>query len=328
MPKTRKVLVAMASAGALVGASLPMLATQSQAAPFNVNHLNKIQRRLVSGELLAELGTGSGASPSLVPGGDDNGGGADGAPNTPPSAFGGSGRAGRLTDYFPTGSRECSTHLGNNVKVNPNCLNVSDPDLQGRGQANNETFIAQDPLHPTHIVASDNDYVRGDGTCGASYSLDRGRIWNDSTVPDVYTRGFAGAAREYWQAGGDTSVAWDTRGNAYLSCQLFNRGTATSKNPDQSSAFVVFRSTANNGASWNFPGRYSISFFAPTGSPVLEDKALMTVDNHLSSPFRDRIYVTWTEFAANGTAYIYEVHSSDYGETFSPRVLVSADSPL
>ncbi len=54
----------------------------------------------------------------------------------------------------------------------------------------------------------------------------------------------------------------------------------------------------------------------------------MTVDNNVHSPFRDRIYVTWTEFAADGTAYIYESHSSNYGETFSPRVVVSTTSPL
>jgi hypothetical protein len=37
--------------------------------------------------------------------------------------------------------------------------------------------------------------------------------------------------------------------------------------------------------------------------------------------------VTWTEFAADGTAYIYETHSSDYGETFSSPVIVSKNSP-
>ena len=62
-------------------------------------------------------------------------------------------------------------------------------------------------------------------------------------------------------------------------------------------------------------------------SGVLEDKPLMAVDNHRSSPFRDRVYVTWTEFAADGTAYIWSRTSSDYGETFAPRVLVSGASP-
>jgi hypothetical protein len=54
----------------------------------------------------------------------------------------------------------------------------------------------------------------------------------------------------------------------------------------------------------------------------------MTVDANARSPFRDRIYVTWTEFAADGTAYIYGSYSADYGETFSRKVLVSRDSPL
>src|SRR5262249_44368230 len=39
-------------------------------------------------------------------------------------------------------------------------------------------------------------------------------------------------------------------------------------------------------------------------------------------------YSTWTEFAADGTAYIYEDYSSDYGETFSAPKLVSAGSSL
>jgi hypothetical protein len=41
-----------------------------------------------------------------------------------------------------------------------------------------------------------------------------------------------------------------------------------------------------------------------------------------------RIYVTWTLFAPNGTSYLYEVHSNDYGESFSRPVLVSTTSAL
>jgi hypothetical protein len=36
--------------------------------------------------------------------------------------------------------------------------------------------------------------------------------------------------------------------------------------------------------------------------------------------------VTWTEFAADGTAYIWEEYSNDYGEHFSSRVLVSGNN--
>jgi hypothetical protein len=37
--------------------------------------------------------------------------------------------------------------------------------------------------------------------------------------------------------------------------------------------------------------------------------------------------VTWTLYAPDGTAYIYEAYSSNYAETFSTPVLVSSDIP-
>ncbi|MDQ6921554.1 MAG: glycoside hydrolase [Candidatus Dormibacteraeota bacterium] len=238
----------------------------------------------------------------------------------------------RGSNYVPVNDDGCPVSIGNNVKVNQNCLNIADPSLQGRSQAQNETSIAIDPNNPQHLLASYNDYRRGDGNCGTSYSLDGGRNWIDSTVPTGFTL-FDGT-REYWQAGGDTSVAWDTRGNAYLSCQVFNRGNPPTTNADLSSAFLMFRSTRNNGGSWNFIGRTTtVAKDVAGGGAILEDKALMTVDNHVGSAFRDRIYVTWTEYVAVpntllATAYIYQVHSDDYGETFSDRVLLSTPSSL
>jgi hypothetical protein len=231
----------------------------------------------------------------------------------------------RLSD--PVQYVDCDQNIGNNIKVNQNCLNLTDSDLQGRGQANNETAIAQDPNNPLHMVASDNDYRRGDGNCYTSYSRDGGHTWTDSTVPMGFVRGtnFGGVAREYFQAGGDTSVAWDTKGNAYLGCQMFQRGTPTTNNPDFSSGIYVFRSTQNNGASWNFPGRPAVEDFDATGATLL-DKPYMTVDNHVGSPFQDRVYVTYTFYAADGSAYIYEVHSDDYGQTFSAPVVVSGNN--
>jgi hypothetical protein len=321
--------VAVLVTGALSVAGLLVLQSHAAARAERLNyaHLNKIQKRIVSQTLASALGPRStGRHLKLI--GDDEGGGPDGAPFTPPASYGSPNGTGTPSNYFPTRQGTCSQRLGSDVKVNQNCLNVTDPDLQGRGQANNETSISVNPFDARDLVASDNNYIRGDGTCGAHFSLDGGRSWSDTTVPNGFTRGPSGFAREYWEAGGDTSVAWDTRGNAYESCQLFNRGTVASPNPDQSSAFVVFRATQNNGASWNFPGRYTTVTFDPAGTAgVLQDKALMAIDDNVRSPYRDRIYVTWTEFAADGTAYIYEVHSNDYGETFSNRVLVSAANP-
>lgn len=271
----------------------------AQASPYA--GLSKIQKRILSGFLSSEFDAHSTTSNVAV----------------------------NRSNYFPTGDDGCPQNRGENVKVNRNCLNVSDPALQGRGQANNETSIAVDPTNPSHLVASDNDYRRGDGNCYSAFSLDGGQSWADTTVPMGFTNGtnFGGVPRQYWQAGGDTSVAWDTKGNAYLDCQMFMRGPGVTNNPDQSSAIYVFRSTKNNGGSWDFPGRPVIETFNTTGAPF-QDKPLLTVDNHKGSPFQDRVYVTWTLFAADGTSYIYEAYSNDYAETFSAPVLVSTDSAV
>lgn len=288
--------------GVHIGAPAPTAKAVSYAA------LNEIQDRLLSGMADLELNPTSAAAAQQS----------------------------QTRNYTPRGNDTCDSNVKDNVKVNQDCLNLSDSDLAGRGQAQNETSIAVDPSQPNHIIASYNDYRRGDGNCGTSYSVDSGRQWNDSTIPDSFTRGRVqnvadfGATREYWGGGGDTSVAWDTKGNAYLSCQLFNRGRPTSSNADLSSALVVFRSTQNDGASWNFPGRYvrASNDTAGTGVSPFLDKQLMTVDNHVGSPYQDRVYVTWTEFAANGTAYIYEAYSADYAEHFSTPRLVSTNSPV
>jgi hypothetical protein len=228
--------------------------------------------------------------------------------------------------------RGCPTDRRSNVRVNQDCQNLSDTDVAGRGQAQNETGVASDPNDPSSLVASSNDYRRGDSGCISYYSDDSGNSWRDSTPPMTFTRGGAfggGVARQYWQAGGDTSVAWDTKGNAYLSCLMFMRGQPVTANPDLSSGLYVFRSTGSRGASWNFPARPVAEFDDTAGTGVAGlDKQYMTIDNHKGSPFQDRIYVTWTFFGPDGTAYIYGAYSADYGEHFSEAKLVSADAAV
>jgi len=234
-------------------------------------------------------------------------------------------------NYQPGPNGECPVSLGGNIKVNQNCLNVSAQDLQGRGQAQNETAIAVNPENSLQLIAASNDYQLGDGLAGGiAFSSDGGKHWQDSQVPLEFTRGsdFSGNsnARMYWQGGGDPSLAWDTHNNAYFAGEHFNRGPGTSDNPDASSAIYVHRSTGNGGASWNFPGTPVVTSYCPNAStcttPFL-DKPYMTIDDSSASSFTNRIYVTWTSFASDGTAYIYEANSSDFGRTFSSPVAVT-----
>jgi len=319
----------------LVGAAAP----SGNARGISYSSLNPVQKAHVSGALAAALGSSSvtakaaatSAATAACGTADPGEEGDEGDDACPPGNFVPTGGAGGAAqNYQPSGQSACAETRADNVKVNQNCQNVSDPDLAGRGQAQNETAVAIDPSNKNHVIASENDYRRGDGNCYSQYSLDGGNHWTDTTVPTGFTRGtaFGGKARQYWQGGGDTSVAWDTKGNAYLSCQLFDRGAGVSPNPDQSSSFYVYRSTGNNGASWNFPGRpvAEQNDTAGTGCCLL-DKQYLTVDNHVGSPFQDRVYVTWTLYDGDGTAYVYEAYSSDYAEHFSAPVLVSSDIP-
>src|SRR5258708_5421139 len=125
-------------------------------------------------------------------------------------------KASAITYHPDQADDQCALSLGSNIKVNQNCLNLSDISLQGRGQANNETAIAVNPNNASDLVSSTNDYRRGDGNCYGAYSLDNAGHWNDTTIPMGFTKGtsFGGVARQHWQAGGDTSFAWDTKGNA------------------------------------------------------------------------------------------------------------------
>ncbi len=261
----RILLPAVAIVALLVGAvahfSSGASAGQVRAANSGASGLTKLQQKLISGFVASEL-SGQSASASKK------------------SALA----------YFPDhADDQCALNLGSNIKVNQNCLNLSDPDLQGRGQANNETAIAVNPNNPNDLVAGNNDYRRGDSNCYGAYTLNNASNWNDTTIPMSFTRAMptysSTSARQYWEAGGDTSVAWDTKAAA----EQLNPG--------------------------------------PSITPLL-DKPYMTVDNHVGSPFQDRIYVTWTLFAANGTANIYEAHSNNYGQTFSSPVLVSTTSTL
>lgn len=230
--------------------------------------------------------------------------------------------------FVPTSDDGCPRNHGNNITVSQNCLSITDTNLQGRGQVQTEPTIAEDPLHPGHLVAGFNDYSSGDSHCGSAFSKDGGQSWTDTTIPVGFSNGanFGGVDREYWQVSGNTSVAWDTKGNAYLSCEAFMRGPGVTNNPDGSTAFYVFRSTGNGGASWNFSGRPVTELFTQDPEELI-DRPHMTVDDRVGSPFQDRVYVSWTALA-DDSFYIFEAYSSDYGQTFSAPALVSTSSAL
>jgi hypothetical protein len=224
-----------------------------------------------------------------------------------------------------------SSVLAPNVTVNQDTAAASQ----------NETAIAVDPNNPNRVVAAANDYVTrtwtctvsgtpcsalGDGYSGTYFSNNSGATWCCSSALDGSSQGTLIPGVDHlsggqYDAGGDPAVAFDSHGNVYYAGLGFDR-TA----PPNTVA-------VNKGA---FPGGHLTwgppTFIDQTTSPaILNDKEWIGADHFASSPFRDRVYVTFTRYifnANNGNfvqAPIFEAHSSDGGATFSAPQAISGN---
>ena len=154
--------------------------------------------------------------------------------------------SGKLKNYTSSKKDGCGLKDANNVKVNQNCLNLTDADLQGRGQAQNETSIAIDPMNTNHMVASYNDYRRGDGNCYAALQLRR----REELERHHALRWVSRAAGPFDAAPCSTGRVVATprsrgtrRATPICRARCSTAAQPTTPNPDQSSAFFVFRST-------------------------------------------------------------------------------------
>ena len=197
----------------------------------------------------------------------------------------------------------------------------------------NETAIAVDPNNPNRIVAGANDYVTrtwacdvngtpcsalGDGYSGTYFSNDGGQTWCcNSSDPNHLGTLIPGVTRltgGQYDAGGDPALTFDSQGNVYYAGLGFNRTSPPN-------TVAVNKGTFGSGGNltWGPP-----TFINQTTSPsTLNDKEWIAADWHVSSPYRDRVYVSWTRFLfnANNGAYtqspIFFAYSTDGGATFS-----------
>ena len=209
------------------------------------------------------------------------------------------------------------------------------------GAPQNETAIAVDPANPRRIVAGANDYVSrtwpctvdgtpcsalGDGYSGTYYSNDGGQTWcctaTDPQHLGTLIPGVTRLAGGQYDAGGDPALAFDSRGTVYYAGLGFNRTSAPN-------TVAVNRGTFDGAGalSWSQP-----TFINPTTSPsTLNDKEWIAADANPASPFRDRVYVSWTRFlfSASSGSYvqspIFFAWSSDGGRTFSTPTQISGN---
>jgi hypothetical protein len=205
----------------------------------------------------------------------------------------------------------------------------------------NETAIAVDPNDPSRVVAAANDYVTrtwscmvggtpcsalGDGYSGTYFSNDGGSSWccTSSSPSDLGTLipGVDHLAGGPYDAGGDPALAFDSRGNVYYAGLGFDRTAAPNTVAVNKGTF-----DSSGNLSWGPP-----TFIDQTTSPsILNDKEWIAADANPGSPFRDRVYVTFTRYvfsAAKGRyvqSPIFFASSSDGGATFTTPKSISGN---
>lgn len=209
------------------------------------------------------------------------------------------------------------------------------------GAPQNETAIVVDPNNPNRVVAGANDYVTrtwactvngtpcsglGDGYSGTYFSNDGGATWggvsSDPAHLGTLIPGVTRLTGGPYDAGGDPALAFDSQGNVFYAGLGFDRTAPPN-------TVAVNKGTFDSGGqlTWGPP-----TFVNPTTAPsTLNDKEWIAADWHVSSPFRDRVYVSWTRFLfnPNNGSYtqspIFFAYSTDGGATFSEPQNISGN---
>ena len=197
----------------------------------------------------------------------------------------------------------------------------------------NETSIAANRYNALQVVGGMNDYsvlASGFGGNGVVYSNDGGLTFTHlNPVP-----GGGVALMPGWSnAGGDPAIDFDSGNRAFYTHLGIGTGGA---NNFQRNNGVFCASSNTGGATWNPTVAVAANTFVVGGPNIqFEDKPYVAADDHLTSPFQDRLYVTWTRFypgvhpnGANGGGDIMCARSADNGATWaSVRLTTLANEP-
>jgi hypothetical protein len=199
-----------------------------------------------------------------------------------------------------------SSLVGGNVDVSDECGPQS------------ETFIALNAAARNQLAAGSNEIFRL--PMRAYFSSDGGDDWGGADAP--LPPPLAGTNDSRF--GSDPSLAFDTRGTVFYGyiVVFFSAVLKTPSNGNgiNGTEVVVARST-DGGQTW--PAFTEFSF--ESGENHFNDKPIIAVDQNLTSPFRDRVYLAWDAASGGSTGGGIRVgRSSDHGASFA---VTRADDP-
>ena len=218
----------------------------------------------------------------------------------------------------------------NNVRVNQDC----------GFRFQSEEWVAVSPVNPDLIVGSMNDSKYFGNRTSVSFSLDGGKHWGDSELPNGrVAMGNVPGGQFSFDAVTDPAHTWDSQGNLYYSAIAFDAFQ------DGLDALVVWK--ANScllGSALHTPGSGGCDPFVEplNATPIVvrdnvddqllaDDKNLMAADSHPGSPFADNVYITWTIFRFDSSGFylespIFFSRSEDGGVSWSDALEISGSS--
>jgi hypothetical protein len=149
------------------------------------------------------------------------------------------------------------------------------------------------------LLSGGNDYNCG-SLQGFFASKNGGSTWNHTCMNVIAGTGGAG----------DPAVAYNTTNKAFIAGIDVVSGNVSE---------IVFETSTNNGVSWSAPA------IAVSGIPpyTFVDKEWMQIDDTATSPRKDAIYISTTEFDPNSNSIIAVSHSTDGGGSWN-NVMVDA----
>ncbi len=181
---------------------------------------------------------------------------------------------------------------------------------------NNEPDIEVNPVAPGQMVASSNDY----GSCCDQFytTLDNAATWTTGNMShenaDVI--------------GSDPVTVFDVRHGRVIHASLNYR---FNENGEACRGDLVASLSSDGGITWATPVVVDAGVGCDLSKRQLfNDKEWIVTDNHPSSPYYGRTYLTWTKFESAYGSYvrsaIFESHSDDGGKHWTRAKEISGSN--
>ena len=183
--------------------------------------------------------------------------------------------------------------------------------ISGANKHGSEPSIALNPNNPDQVVA-----VFQPAT--VAYSTDAGQTFLTADLPPI----------EGWRAGGDVSLAFDNKGNAYLSTLHFDKLGSTSYWAHAAGKNGIFvRRSPDGGKTWEKDAVAVKIYNGGAADSLMEDMPRIFGDSQPHSPHAGSVYVGWIEWQLDKSIMLF-ARSTDGAKTFSPPIRISTHAGL